>query len=310
MTALTRPNPLPRKWSGSMTLRRRMYSIAIILLLPAVALRTFTAFYPFLQTAYLSLHKYNPAFDHNGPVFVGLRNFERMANDPVVQASVGFTLLFVIAATFFQLGLGLAVAHLLNAPFRLRSLSRTLVLIPWAIPMVVAALGFRWMFDDQFGMIPDLLRRGFGLQTQWLIDPYNAKTAIISVAIWKSTPFVALVLLAGLQGISPDLYEAARVDGATWLSSLRFITIPMLMPMLITTGMFMVVWQLAVFDLPFLMTGGAPGYSTTVIAQKIYLESNSLNYGYAASIGMILVAIVAVVGVVGLYLFRRFDVSE
>ncbi len=300
----------PRNFFARLTLRQRFYVIAIILLIPALALRTFTAFYPFIQTAYLSLHKYNPAFDRNGPVFVGLGNFERITNDPVVRASIGYTLLFVIAATFFQLTLGLAVAHLLNAPFRLRSLSRTLVLIPWAIPMAIVALGFRWMFDDQFGMIPDLLRRGLGVQMKWLIDPYNAKLAVISVAVWKSTPFVALVLLAGLQGISQDLYEAAKVDGATRLTSLRFITIPMLMPLIITTGMFMVVWQLAVFDLPFLMTGGGPGFSTTVIAQKIYLESNSLNYGYAASIGMVLVAIVAIVGAIGLYLFRRFDVSE
>lgn len=292
-----------------MTLRQRFYLVAFVLLLPAVGLRVFTAFYPFLQTAYLSLHRYNPAFDRGGPVFVGLGNFERMSADPVVQASIGFTLLFVLGATFFQLVFGLAVAHLLNAAFRLRFLSRALVLIPWAIPMAVAALGFRWMFDDQFGIIPDLLRTLAGAQVRWLIDPNNAKVAVITVAIWKSTPFVALVLLAGLQGISQDLYEAARVDGANAFTSLLYITLPMLLPILVTTGMFMIVWQLAVFDLPFLMTGGGPGFSTTVIAQKIYLESNSLNYGYAAAISMVLVGIVAVVGLVGLYLFRRFDVS-
>ncbi len=291
-----------------LTLRQRFYIIAIVLLLPAVLLRVFTAFYPFLQTAYLSLHRYNPAFDHGGPVFIGLNNFTRMGGDLVVQSSISFTLLFVLGATFFQLTFGLAVAHLLNASFRLRYLSRALVLVPWAIPMAVAALGFRWMFDDQFGMIPDLLR-SVGVQMRWLIDPNNAKLAVISVAIWKSTPFVALVLLAGLQGIGRDLYEAARVDGASAWTCLFYITIPMLLPILITTGMFMIVWQLAVFDLPFLMTGGGPGFSTTVIAQKIYLESNSLNYGYAAAISMVLVGIVAVVGVVGLYLFRRFDVS-
>ncbi len=299
-----RPNLFAR-----LSLRQRFYVIAILLLLPAVGLRVFTAFYPFLQTAYLSFHRYNPAFDHGGPVFVGLGNFQRMSADPVVQASISFTLVFVLGATFFQLALGLAVAHLLNAAFRLRFLSRALVLIPWAIPMAVAALGFRWMFDDQFGMIPDLLRSLAGVEMRWLIDPNNAKLAVTSVAVWKSTPFVALVLLAGLQGIGRDLYEAARVDGANAWTSLFYITIPMLLPILITTGMFMIVWQLAVFDLPFLMTGGGPGYSTTVIAQKIYLESNSLNYGYAASISMALVGIVAVVGVVGLYLFRRFDVS-
>jgi multiple sugar transport system permease protein len=309
MTAL--PRVRPRNPFSRLTLRQRFYAVAVLLLLPALALRTFTAFYPFIQTAYLSLHKFNPAFDRaTGPVFIGLGNFQRIASDPVVRASIGYTILFVVGATFFQLVFGLALAHLLNAPFRLRGLSRMLVLIPWAIPMAIAALGFRWMFDDQFGMIPDLLRRGLGVQMKWLIDPYNAKLAVILVAIWKSTPFVGLVLLAGLQGIPHDLYEAARVDGANRLTSLRFITIPMLMPILITTGMFMVVWQLAVFDLPFLMTGGGPGFSTTVIAQKIYLESNSLNYGYAASIGMVMVAIVAVVGAIGLYLFRRFDVSE
>ena len=292
-----------------LTLRQRLYLIAVILLLPAVALRLFTAFYPFLQTAYLSLHRYNPAFDHRGPVFIGLGNFQRMSVDPVVQASISFTLMFVLGATFLQLVFGLALAHLLNAPFRLRTFSRALVLIPWAIPMAVAALGFRWMFDDQFGIIPDLLRTLTGTQVRWLIDPNNAKLAVIAVAVWKSTPFVALVLLAGLQGIGRDLYEAARVDGANALKCLMHITIPMLRPILITTGMFMIVWQLAVFDLPFLMTGGGPGFSTTVIAQKIYLESNSLNYGYAASISMVLVAIVAVIGAVGLVLFRRYDVS-
>ncbi|MBZ0299455.1 MAG: sugar ABC transporter permease, partial [Anaerolineae bacterium] len=298
MTASTPATPTPHPLAD-ITLRQRAYIVAIVLLLPAVALRVFTTFYPFVQTAILSTQRYNPAYPPQK--FVGLGNFERMANDPVVQASIGFTLLFVVVSTVCQLTFGLALAHLLNAPFRLRGLARTLSLIPWAIPMVIAALGFRWMFDDQFGMIPDLLRRGLGIQMTWLIDPTNAKVAIIAVNIWKSTPFVALVLLAGLQGISRDLYEAARVDGANWWSMLRFITIPILMPILITTSMFMLVWQLAVFDLPFLMTGGGPGFSTTVMAQKIYLESNSLNYGYASAIGVVMVLIVAVVGGIGLY---------
>jgi multiple sugar transport system permease protein len=290
------------------TLRQRFYIVAILLLLPAIGLRLFTTVYPFIQTAALSVQRYNPAYPPQK--FVGFGNFERMFNDPVVQASIGFTILFVAVSTFFQVGMGLALAHLLNAPFRLRGLARTLSLIPWAIPMAITALGFRWMFDDQFGMIPDLLRRGLGVSMPWLIDPNNAKVAVIFVSVWKSTPFVGLVLLAGLQGIPRDLYEAAKVDGANWLSALRFITIPMLMPIIITTSMFMLVWQLAVFDLPFLMTGGGPGFSTTVMAQKIYLESNSLNYGYASAIGVVMVLIVALVGGIGLFLFRRFDVIE
>ena len=143
-----------------------------------------------------------------------------------------------------------------------------------------------------------------------MIDPNNAKLAVIVVSIWKSTPFVALVLLAGLQGISRDLYEAAKVDGASGLQSFRHITLPLLMPIIVTVSMFMLVWQLAVFDLPYAMTGGGPGFSTTVLAQKIYLEITTLNYGYAAAISMVLVGIVVVIGLIGLFLFRRFEVHE
>lgn len=296
------------KRTPRLTLRQRFFIIAVLLLIPAVLLRVFTTVYPLIQTAEFSVQRLNPAFPPAR--FVGLGNFERLANDPVVQASIGFTILFVGVSTLFQIILGLALAHLLNAPFRLRGVARTVSLIPWAIPMIVVALGFRWMFDDQFGMIPDLLRRFLGFQTRWLIDPNNAKLAVIIVSVWKSTPFVALVLLAGLQGIARDLYEAATVDGANGWQSFLYITLPMLMPIIVTVSMFMLVWQLAVFDLPYAMTGGGPGFSTTVLAQKIYQEITTLNYGYAAAISMVLVGIVGVIGLIGLFLFRRFEVHD
>lgn len=299
--------PPGRKKGITLTLRQQRYLLIIGLLAPAILLRLFTTVYPFFQTSLLSLQKYNPAFPPQK--YVGLANFERLAGDIVVQQSLAFTIIFVFVSTFFQVVAGLAVAHLLNAPFRLRGIARTISLIPWAIPMVVVAFGFRWMFDDQFGMIPDLLRRFAGINTQWLIDPHNARLAVVLVNIWKSTPFVALLLLAGMQGIPSDLYEAAKVDGATFWKSLRFITLPLLMPIIVSVSMFMLVWQLAVFDLPFAMTGGGPGFSTTVLAQKIYLEINSLNYGYASALGMVMVAIVTLIGIVGLYLFRRLEIT-
>lgn len=289
-----------------LSFNQRNYILAACLLAPAVVLRLLTTFYPFVQTGLLSLQKYNPAFPPQR--YVGLANFERLANDIVVQQSVAFTLIFVFVSTFFQVVLGLMVAHLLNAPFRLRGAARAISLIPWAIPMVVAATGFRWIFDDQFGMIPDILRTVFGLQTQWLIDPQNARIAVVAVNIWKSTPFVALLLLAGMQGIPGDLYEASKVDGATWWRTLTHITLPLLLPIIVSVSMFMLVWQLAVFDLPLMMTGGGPGFSTTVIAQKIYQEINALNFGYASALGIVMVIIVAIIGAVGLYLFRRVEV--
>jgi len=304
---------IPRRLSSGrrlivrLSLQQRRYVLAVVLILPAVALRTFTSFYPFLQTIILSVQKYNPAFPPR--TYYGFRNFERLSTNLVVRESIEFTVLFVFVSTFFQIILGLAIAHLLNANFRLRGLARTISLIPWAIPMVVAAMGFRWMFDDQFGLIPDIMKRLFGYHGKWLVDPGNARTAVIFVNIWKSTPFCALLLLAGLQGISLDLYEAAKVDGANWLDSLRFITVPMLMPIVVTVTMFMLVWQLAVFDLPYTMTGGAPGFSTTVVAQKIYSEINSLNYSFASTISIVLVLVVTAIGAVGLYTLRRVEVS-
>ena len=290
-----------------LTLRQRRYALAYVLILPAVALRTFTTFYPILQTFILSLQKYNPAFPPRR--YVALANFQTLSTDLVVRESLTFTIEFVFISTFFQVVLGLAIAHLLNANFKLRGLARTISLIPWAVPMVVAAIGFRWIFDTQFGMIPDLLQRLFGLQIKWLIHPGNAQIAVIMVNVWKSTPFAALLLLAGLQGISQDLYEAAKVDGANWFDALRFITVPMVMPIVVTITMFMLVWQLAAFDLPFAMTGGGPGFSTTVVAQKIYLEINSLNYSYASAVSIALVIVVTVIGGVGLYTLRRVEVS-
>jgi multiple sugar transport system permease protein len=299
---------LTRVRSYEMTLSQRRYVLAAALLVPALALRTFTTFYPFLQTLFLSVQKYNPAFPPRS--YVGLRNFERLSTDLVVRESLEFTLIFVFASTFFQITLGVAIAHLLNANFRLRPLARTISLVPWAVPMVVAAIGFRWMFDDQFGMIPDFLQRVFDYNGKWLVHPRNARIAILFVSTWKSTPFVALLLLAGLQGINQDMYEAAKVDGANWLDTLRFITFPMLLPIMVTTGMFMLVWQLAVFDLPFAMTGGAPGFSTTVMSQKIYLEINSLNYSYAAALSVALVTVVTLIGGLGMYIFRRVEVAQ
>lgn len=293
--------------SVRLTMNQRRTVLALALLVPALGLRTFTTFYPFIQSIFLSLQKYNPAFPPRE--YIALRNFERLSTDLVVRESLEFTLIFVFVSTALQMVIGLAIAHLLNAEFRLRGLARTISLIPWAVPMVVAALGFRWMFDDQFGMIPDLLRRFVGYDETWLINPVNARVAVVMVNVWKSTPFAALLLLAGLQGVSLDLYEAAKVDGANWFEQLRFVTVPMLLPIIVTTSMFLLVWQLAVFDLPFAMTGGGPGFSTTVIAQKIYQEINSLNYSYASALSIAMVMVVSLIGGAGLVALRRVEVQ-
>jgi len=175
--------------------------------------------------------------------------------------------------------------------------------------MVVAAIGFRWMYDVDYGIINDILRRLTGIRFPWLIHFWSARAAVTMTNIWKSTPFLAVVFLAALQGVPIELYEAARVDGASRLQSFLYITIPLILPQATTMGLFMLVWQLASFDLIYTMTGGGPGFATQVLAYKIYQEAfGGLNFGYASAISMILFLTVGAVGGLGLLLYRRVEV--
>ncbi len=288
------------------SINQRRYFAAALLLAPVILLRVFTSLYPFVQTILLSFQEYNPAFPPRE--YVGMANFEKLAGDIVVQGSIEFTLIYVFGSTIFQLIFGIMVASLLNARFRLRTLARTINLIPWAIPMVVAAVGWRWLFDGNYGMIPDLLSR-LGIEYKWLIDPTGARIAILIVSVWKSTPFVAVTLLAGLQGVPRELYEAARVDGANSWQSFWRITLPLIMPLTITIGMFMLVWQLAVFDLPYAMTSGGPGFATRVLAYQIQQQVATLNYGYASAIGVVMFILVGIISMIGLIVFRRVQAT-
>lgn len=302
--------PVPSR-ASRFGITRRMQRNAItivVLLLPAVALRLFTAIYPFFNTIWLSFNDWNPAFPPQK--FVGLKNFEALAKDIAVTSSVSFTILFVVASTLLEILLGLVIALILNRAFFGRGVVRAVNLIPWAIPMVVAAVGFRWMYDTQYGIINDMMYRTIDVKVPWLVDFWGARVAVIATNVWKSTPFVGLVLLAALQGVPQDLYEAGRVDGTNRVTSFFYITLPLILPQIVTIGLFMVVWQLAAFDLVFAMTGGGPGFATQVLAYRIYqVAFTALNFGYASAISLVLFVIVGIASVIGLLLFRKVEVS-
>jgi multiple sugar transport system permease protein len=286
---------------------RRGLTIALMLA-PAILLRLLTAVYPYVQSVRLSFYEYNPAFPPKE--YVGLENYRRAFDDIAIRSSIEFTLIFVIGSTIFQIVLGLGIALLLDRAFFGRGVVRAINLIPWAIPMVVVAVGFRWMFDSQYGIFADLLDRRFGLDINWLISFWPARIAVISTNVWKSTPFLAIVFLAALQAVPQDIYEAARVDGASKVRSFFSVTLPLITPQIVTIGLFMLVWQLASFDLIYAMTGGGPGYATQVLAYSIYqVAFAGLNYGYASAISMILFVVVAITTVVMLALYRRVEVS-
>jgi multiple sugar transport system permease protein len=286
---------------------KRTLTIAIMLA-PAIVLRLLTAVYPYVQSVRLSFYEYNPAFPPKE--YVGLDNYRRAFDDIAIRSSIEFTLLFVVGSTVLEILLGLGIALLLNRAFHGRGVVRALNLIPWAIPMVVVAVGFRWMFDSQYGIFDDLLGRLFGLDINWLIEFWPARLAVIFTNVWKSTPFLAIVFLAALQAVPQDIYEAATVDGAGRVRSFFSVTLPLILPQIVTIGLFMLVWQLASFDLIFAMTGGGPGYATQVLAYSIYqVAFAGLNYGYASAISMILFVVVAITTILMLAVYRRVEVS-
>jgi multiple sugar transport system permease protein len=280
----------------------------LLLLTPAIALRVLTAVYPYVQSVRLSFYDYNPAFPPKR--WVGLDNYQRALDDIAIRGSINFTLIFVVVSTLFQVIFGLGIALLLNRGFHGRSLVRAINLIPWAVPMVVVAVGFRWLFDTQYGVYTDLLDRVTGVDIAWLIRFWPGRIAVIWTNVWKSTPFLGIIFLAALQAVPGDIYEAARVDGAGRVRTFFDLTLPLIMPQIVTISLFMLVWQLASFDLIFAMTGGGPGYATQVLAYSIYqVAFTGLNYGYASAISMILFGVVVVTTAVVLYIYRRVEVT-
>jgi len=286
----------------------KRYAVFFLLVGPALVLRFLTSVYPVLHTVYLSFFEVNLMSHINR--FVGLQNFIQLTNDPTVRGILSFTIIFVVASTGLQLILGMPIAVFLNAQFRGRKIARTVNLIPWAIPTIVAGLAFRWMLDDQYGIITDWIYRIFGLQTKLLIFPTTAQLSLILVNVWKNMPFMAVILLAGLQSVPIDLYEAAKIDGATRFQRFRYITIPVSTPIIITLVLFFVIWQLASFDLIYGMTKGGPGVATTVLAYRIFQKGMLwYDWGMASALSVVLILIVAAVGVVGLRLFKRYEIT-
>jgi multiple sugar transport system permease protein len=287
---------------------QRRYLTFLLLVLPIVALRFTTTAYPIWKTVSLSVTN-NSLLDGTNE-YIGLDNFRDMRSDFGVRSAIEFTIIFVLASTALQLVIGLLVALLLNAKFRGRGIARSINLIPWAIPQIVAAFAFRWLLDDQFGLIPTWIHQLTGDRVAPLTNAFDARLSLVLLNVWKNAPFMAVVFLAGLQGVPEDLYEAAKVDGARGWQRFWAITFPMVLPLLIAQGMFFVVWHLASFDLVYGLTNGGPGVATELLALRIYQEGMLFfKYGFASAISVILMILVALAGLIGLTLFRKREVA-
>jgi ABC-type sugar transport system permease subunit len=246
---------------------------------------------PIAATFWESLHSHDLRLPWLGRPFVGVDNFIEAATDPRLGAALLHTTLFALVSVPLELLLGLTLALIMHGARRGRALIRVAALLPWAIPTVVAALIWRFMFDAQAGIVADAARRlaMVAPSFDWFADPVAAWIPIVLADVWKTTPFVAILLLAALQTIDPALDEAARIDGASASRRLLTITLPLLGPALIVAGAFRLLDALRLFDLVYVLTGGGPGTATEPISLYAFVVlTQRLRFGYGAALSVVI----------------------
>jgi multiple sugar transport system permease protein len=271
-------------------------STSYLLLLPAMAIIGMVVLAPLGYCAWLSLHRYS--LWEPGRQFAGLENYATLFGDRRFLVSACRTAGFVMVSVALELVSGLGLALMMHRKSRIRGLLRAAVMVPWAIPTVVSGLTWGWMFNDRMGVLNKLgglISSGWG-QLAWLASPNLAWLALTVAEVWKTSPFVALIILAGLQMIPEELYQAAEIDGAGVLRKFVGITLPLLWPTITVAVLFRTIDALRVFDLVMVMTSGGPGGATEVLSLYNYkLLFSHLNFGYGSAVSMALFLMVMAV---------------
>ena len=257
--------------------------LAFWMVTPSMVLIAIVAAYPILYAIWLSLHEYSVRqaglSRWAGPF--GLHNYQVALQNSEFWTAMTTTLIFTVASVTLELVIGLAMAMAMHAAFKGQGLLRTVVLVPWAVLTVVTAIMWRTIFESPQGFVNQLL----GGDTVWLGSEPQALIVIIIADVWKTAPFMALLILAGLQVIPSDIYEAAKVDGATAWQRFRKITLPLLTPAILVALIFRTLDALRIFDLPYVLTKGANGTTTlSLIAQETFATNRIYGLGAAYSI--------------------------
>lgn len=268
--------------------------IAYVLILPTLLGIAIVNLYPLAYAVVISFQE--KKLSTPGTRFVGFENYARLLADPEILSALRISLVFVVCSVTFSFLIGLMLALLLNRRMPGRGVIRSLFIVPWAIPAFVAALTWAWMYNDQFGILSALAKQiGWAHPPIWL-DRAHALPALIAVMVWKSFPFQLVVLLAGLQAISPELYEAAAMDGANAWRRFRGITLPLLRPIAGVSVLLAAINAFHFFSIPWVLTRGGPSNATNVIPIATYniaFQVGDLGYGSAAAILMFLFILAA-----------------
>ena len=267
-----------------------------LMILPGLAFVGTLTLYPAVNSFILSLHQMFLGLPSIGRSFVGLDNYFQLASDPVARQAFLVTFGFVLISTSLEILFGLGIALVIHEQFKGRGWVRASVLIPWAIPTVVASQMWRFIFNDQYGLANLLL---FGdhvsAYVPWLAYPNFAFLALIIADTWKTASFAGLLVLAGLQVIPEDCYDAAKVDGANKWQRFWYVTLPLLKPALLTALLFRTIDAFRVFDLVFVMTQGGPGDATQVIqfyGYKTLFTEGQIGYGTTISMAVFLTILI------------------
>lgn len=274
--------------------------IPYLFLTPTVLLIMGFMFYPLANVFYYSLQNYNLNTPfYNG--FVGFENFVTVFNDPQFYSSLKITAKWVVSQVGLQLTFGMVVALILNQSFRFRTFVRAAAFTPWAISGVLASVMWSLMYNEHMGVINDIFQK-LGLIEQnkaWLADSVTVFASVVIAELWRGIPFFAITLLAGLQSIPEELYEAAKVDGAGKLKTFWYITLPQLKNTIVLTTLLRTVWEFNNIDLIFNLTGGGPAHQTTTLTMyiaELAVHGNDFGYGSAltvVSFGILLIFAVA-----------------
>jgi len=278
-------------------------------LVPVVIALGGTVVFPILKAMQMSLYNH-VLIKPQEYGFVGFANYARLLHDETFWLTLWNSFLWVFGSVIFQFLGGFAAALLLHQSFPGRALVRTITLLPWIIPGVVVALIWEFIYQPNYGLLNDVLSRA-GLMTEriaWLANPALAMPAVIVTNIWRGVPFFAIMLLAGLQAIPSELYEAARVDGASVFQRFWFVTLPMLRPIIVVATATRIVWTFNYADLIFVMTSGGPANATQITSTYTLLQAYSnLDFGYAATLSVALLLIMLGFTVLYLRLTRGLE---
>ena len=304
--SVARPAPLAGRAASRRSLLERESVFSWVMLAPGVLFLLAFVAYPFFYGIFLSMQDRRVA---SAGTFVGLANFVAQAHDAVFWQVTRNTFVYTIVATLLKMVGGLAMALVINQQFRGRNLARAFLLLPFIVPTVLSTVAWMWILDPTFSVVNWLLVHGGLISSgfSWLGNASLAMWSLIVVNTWRGMPFYGITLLAGLQTISPDLYEAAAIDGASTVQRFLYVTLPVIKPVLIIVTMFSVIFTFSDFQLPYILTHGGPANATHVFATYAFdigMSAGLLGMGAAVALAILPALVVLIIGLT-IYLRRE-----